>query len=239
MNDVVYLKLPRPDPEAVARASRITVSDLYEALPAESRDSALMNSRIRPLISGVRVAGPAVTARCAPNDNLMMHKALQIAEPGDVIVVDGGTPSAAQWGYLAAVYAEKKGISGVVVEGCIRDVDARSSNTALLSGSGRFHPPIRRRRGPEPSTSRCDAATSWSGPEIWCAPTRMESWSCAGRTSRRSWPLPNAGQATRQPRWRPSRPGNPCSTYMVSRPPSKRAARESSTAPGPTKAISP
>lgn len=124
MNDVVYLKLQRPDPESMRRASRIAVSDLYEALPAESRERALMSSRIRPLISGVRIAGPAVTARCAPNDNLMMHQALLIAEPGDVLVVDGGTPSAAQWGYLAAVYAKKKGISGVVIEGCIRDVDA-------------------------------------------------------------------------------------------------------------------
>src|SRR5262249_41730352 len=124
MNDVVYLKLPRPDPESITRASRIAVSDLYEALPAGSRERALMSSRIRPLISGAGVAGPAVTARCAPNDNLMMHQALLIAEPGDVLVVDGGTPSGAQWGYLAAVYAKKKGLAGVVVEGCIRDVDA-------------------------------------------------------------------------------------------------------------------
>jgi 4-hydroxy-4-methyl-2-oxoglutarate aldolase len=46
-----------------------------------------------------------VTARCAPRDNLMMHKALQLATPGDVLVVDGGEPSGAQWGTLAAFYA--------------------------------------------------------------------------------------------------------------------------------------
>lgn len=124
MNDIVYLKLPRPSLELVARASRLAVSDLYEALPAELRDRSLMNSRIRPLNPGLRIAGPAVTARCAPNDNLMMHKALLIAQRGDVLVVDGGIPSGAQWGYLAAAYAEKKGLAGVVVDGCIRDLDA-------------------------------------------------------------------------------------------------------------------
>jgi 4-hydroxy-4-methyl-2-oxoglutarate aldolase len=124
MDGVVYLKLPRPRPDLVARAARIAVSDLYEALPADLRDSALMNSRIRPLLPGIRMAGPAVTARCAPGDNLMMHKALLLAQRGDVLVVDGGEPSGAQWGYLAAVYAKKKELAGVVVEGCIRDADA-------------------------------------------------------------------------------------------------------------------
>jgi 4-hydroxy-4-methyl-2-oxoglutarate aldolase len=123
MDDVVYLRLSRPQPDLVARAARIAVSDLYEALPADLRDRALMNSRIRPLLPGIRVAGPAVTARCAPGDNLMMHKALLLAQGGDVLVVDAGEPSGAQWGYLAAVYANKKKLAGVVVEGCIRDAD--------------------------------------------------------------------------------------------------------------------
>jgi 4-hydroxy-4-methyl-2-oxoglutarate aldolase len=132
MDDVVYLKLPRPRLDLVERASRIAVSDLYEALPADMRDRALMNSRIRPLLPGIRVAGPAVTARCAPNDNLMMHKALLLAERGDVLVVDGGEPSGAQWGYLAAVYANKKELAGVVIEGCIRDADALVINRSAV-----------------------------------------------------------------------------------------------------------
>jgi 4-hydroxy-4-methyl-2-oxoglutarate aldolase len=64
-----------------------------------------------------------VTARCAPRDNLMMHRALALAAAGDVLAVDGGEPSGAQWGTLAALYAEHKGLAGVVVEGCIRDAD--------------------------------------------------------------------------------------------------------------------
>jgi 4-hydroxy-4-methyl-2-oxoglutarate aldolase len=121
--NVAYLRVRRPDPRLVARVARIPVSDLYEVLPARIRDAALMSPRMRPLVLGLRIAGPAVTARCAPADNLMMHKALQIAAAGDVLVVDGGEPSGAQWGTLAALYAERKEIAGVVVEGCIRDAD--------------------------------------------------------------------------------------------------------------------
>jgi 4-hydroxy-4-methyl-2-oxoglutarate aldolase len=121
--NVVYRRVTRSDRSLVARAARIPVSDLYEVLPADIRDAALMSPRMRPLLLGLRVAGPAVTARCAPRDNLMMHKALQLAAAGDVLVVDGGEPSGAQWGTLAALYAERKGLAGVVIEGCIRDAD--------------------------------------------------------------------------------------------------------------------
>src|SRR6185312_10595445 len=80
--NVVYRRVRRPDPGLVARAARIPVSDLYEVLPADMRDAALMSPRMRPLVLGLRIAGPAVTARCAPADNLMMHKALQLATSG-------------------------------------------------------------------------------------------------------------------------------------------------------------
>jgi len=121
--NVAYRRVRRPDPALVARAARIPVSDLYEVLPSDVRDAALMSARMRPLVLGLRIAGSAVTARCAPVDNLMMHKALQIAAAGDVLVVDAGEPSGAQWGRLAALQAERKGLAGVVVDGCIRDVD--------------------------------------------------------------------------------------------------------------------
>jgi 4-hydroxy-4-methyl-2-oxoglutarate aldolase len=121
--NIVYRRVRRPDPGLVARAARIPVSDLYEVLPADVRDTAVMSPRLRPLVLGLRIAGPAVTARCAPRDNLMMHKALALAAAGDILVVDGGEPSGAQWGTLAALYAERKGLAGVVVEGCIRDAD--------------------------------------------------------------------------------------------------------------------
>ena len=74
--DAVYRKIARPDPRLVARAAACAMSDLYEAMDANRRDAALMRPAMRPLVAGLRIAGPAVTARCAPRDNLMMHRAL-------------------------------------------------------------------------------------------------------------------------------------------------------------------
>jgi 4-hydroxy-4-methyl-2-oxoglutarate aldolase len=153
--NIAYRRVRRPDPGLVARAARIPISDLYEVLPADIRDAALMSPGMRPLVLGLRVAGPAVTARCAPADNLMMHKALQIAAAGDVLVVNGGEPSGAQWGTLAALYADRKQLAGVVVEGCIRDADALAArrypvwSTAISPahpdkrGAGAVNVPIR------------------------------------------------------------------------------------------------
>jgi 4-hydroxy-4-methyl-2-oxoglutarate aldolase len=124
IENVAFRLVRRPEPALVVRATRLTVSDLYEALPSDQRDAALMSPRMRPLTLGRRIAGPAVTARCPARDNLMMHKALQLAISGDVLVVSAAEPAGAQWGHLAAIYAERKNLAGVVIEGCIRDADA-------------------------------------------------------------------------------------------------------------------
>jgi 4-hydroxy-4-methyl-2-oxoglutarate aldolase len=81
-----------------------------------------MAPNMRPLLEGVRIAGPAVTAFCPPGDNLMMHRALYLAGKGDVLVV-ASPESGAQWGDVAAYYALRKGLAGIVVDGFIRDVD--------------------------------------------------------------------------------------------------------------------
>lgn len=121
--DAIYRRIVRPDARLVLRAAACAMSDLYEAMDASRRDAALMCPAVRPLVPRLRIAGPAITARCAPRDNLMMHRALLLAEPGDVLVVQAEEPAGAQWGMLAAVYAEHKKLAGVVVNGCIRDVD--------------------------------------------------------------------------------------------------------------------
>lgn len=151
----VYRRVRRAEPALVARAAHLTVSDLYEALPAAVRDAAVMSPRMRPLALGRRIAGPAVTAQCASRDNLMMHKALRLASSGDVLVVSGGEPSGAQWGYLAALDAEQKKLAGVVVDGCIRDADVLAErhypvwSTAIAPahpekrGAGLVNAPIR------------------------------------------------------------------------------------------------
>lgn len=119
----VYLKVNRVAPEVVAQARDVTVADVHESMGPAGR-AALMGERMKPLKHGQKIAGPAVTAFCWPGDNLMMHRALYLAQPGDVLVVVCQSElSGAQWGDLATRYALKKGLAGVVVQGCARDVD--------------------------------------------------------------------------------------------------------------------
>jgi regulator of RNase E activity RraA len=69
------------------------------------------------------ILGPAVTVKSYPGDNLMVHKSLDIAKPGDVIVVDGHrSPLTAALGDLVSKKARHRGISGFVVDGVIRDL---------------------------------------------------------------------------------------------------------------------
>lgn len=77
---------------------------------------------IRPMHREGTLAGVAFTVRTAPGDNLLVHKALDMAHPGDVIVVDaGGTLENAIVGQLMCTHARQRGLAGVVVWGAIRD----------------------------------------------------------------------------------------------------------------------
>jgi 4-hydroxy-4-methyl-2-oxoglutarate aldolase len=74
--------------------------------------------------TGLSLCGRAVTVRCRPADNLMVHKALQVADPGDVIVVATcGNTTSAVFGELMCHTAAAKKIGGIIVDGAIRDVD--------------------------------------------------------------------------------------------------------------------
>jgi RraA family protein len=71
----------------------------------------------------LKLAGPATTVKVYPGDNLMVHKALDLAQPGDVIVVDTSTSSlTAVLGDLVATKARHRGVAGFVVDGLIRDL---------------------------------------------------------------------------------------------------------------------
>jgi regulator of RNase E activity RraA len=79
-------------------------------------------SRIRPMHASGYLAGPALTVKVPAGDNLMLHKALQMVEPGDVIVLDaGGETRNAITGELMMAIAEQKGAAGVIIYGAIRD----------------------------------------------------------------------------------------------------------------------
>ena len=69
------------------------------------------------------MCGPAVTVRVRPGDNLMLHKAMTLAHPGEVIVVDaGGDLTTAVAGGLMRLSAIERGLGGFVIDGAIRDI---------------------------------------------------------------------------------------------------------------------
>ena len=73
-------------------------------------------------IEGVKLVGSALTVKTRVADNLMVYKAIDIAQPGDVIVIDaGGDMTHSILGEIMVNIAEKKGIAGYIVNGCIRD----------------------------------------------------------------------------------------------------------------------
>jgi len=82
-----------------------------------------MSPRVRPLFSEAKLVGPAVTVKSPANDSTMVHKALEIAQPGDVIVVDRcGDQIHACWGGVVTMAAHIRGIAGAVIDGVATDL---------------------------------------------------------------------------------------------------------------------
>lgn len=97
--------------------------------------------RLRPYHkAGMRMAGPALTVRTRPGDNLMVHKAIDMAEPGDVIVVDaGGDLTSAILGDIMVTLALKRGLAGFVIDGAIRDVNEVGQSGIGMYAAGATH----------------------------------------------------------------------------------------------------
>lgn len=128
--------LPRAsaiDGELVRRGLAVPVSTISDSMHRLSASTAAL----RPIHDGTRLSGTAFTVRTRPGDNLMVHLALDLAEPGDVIVVDaGGDLTNAILGELMVIHATARGLGGFVVHGAIRDSDeiARQSFPVYAAG---------------------------------------------------------------------------------------------------------
>jgi regulator of RNase E activity RraA len=117
----VIRDIERVDARVVDEAARYPSSILADVA---GRRGAL-NGRIGPLSPSMRFAGPALTVEVRPGDNLMIHAALALARPGDVIVVDGkGDLGAALMGEITCQQAMALGVAAVVIDGAVRDSEA-------------------------------------------------------------------------------------------------------------------
>jgi len=84
----------------------------------------VMDAGIHPLDRHMQLAGRALTVACAAGDNLTIHKAVMLAQPGDVLVINcGGYLNAGVFGEMLALSCMAKGIAGVVIDGSCRDVN--------------------------------------------------------------------------------------------------------------------
>lgn len=117
----VIRQIDRVKPELVARAAQFPSSILADVA---GRRGAL-SSRIAPLAPSMRLAGPALTVEVRPGDNLMIHAAMAIAKPGDVLVIDGkGDETCALMGEIMVSQCMASGIAGVIIYGSVRDTEA-------------------------------------------------------------------------------------------------------------------
>ena len=114
----VVTDFDRPDEELVDRFEPLPVAVLADVTGSPTA----MDHGITPVAPAPAMVGTAVTVRTPARDNLMVHKAVTLAEPGDVIVVDtGGFTEGAVWGDLLSTSATVQGLSGTVVDGAVRD----------------------------------------------------------------------------------------------------------------------
>ncbi len=110
----------RVSPDIVRQAAQFAASILADV--AGRRGT--MDGRIAPLAPTMRLAGPAFTIEVRPGDNLMIHTAMAMAKPGDVLVIDGKADrTCALMGAIMISACKKMGLGGVVIDAAVRDTE--------------------------------------------------------------------------------------------------------------------
>ena len=114
----IRTKIKRLDKSVIKAAREISCSTLHEAYDKKGA----VSNMIRSMATGVVLCGSAVTVSCTPGDNLGLHVAIALSKPDDVLVATvNNHPEFGYWGEIMAVAALQKGISGLVIDGCVRD----------------------------------------------------------------------------------------------------------------------
>jgi RraA family protein len=132
----IFKRRVEADPALVDRFRRIPVANISDVMLR----LAAGGPRLRPMHTGAPMAGCALTVKTRPGDNLFVHKALDLARPGDVVVVDaGGDLTNAIIGELMSTYAASRRIAGIVLNGAIRDADTLRKNDFPVYAAGVTH----------------------------------------------------------------------------------------------------
>ncbi len=128
--------LRRVSPDMVEKFRALPVANISDCMSRMPAGGA----RLRPMHEGGVMAGPAFTVRTRPGDNLMVHKALDLALPGDVVVVDaGGDLTNAIMGEIMMLHAAARKLAGIVIDGAIRDYGTIRRQSFPIYAAGVTH----------------------------------------------------------------------------------------------------
>lgn len=139
MTNIGFRILPRPhepDYELIGRYRGVVTPHISDNLNRMHSFSA----QLRPYHAGGALVGTALTVKTRPGDNLMIHKAIDLALPGEVIVVEaGGDTTNSLVGEIMLRLAQKKAIAGFVIDGAIRDTAAFRADSFPVYARGVTH----------------------------------------------------------------------------------------------------
>lgn len=115
---IVKRTIERADPDVIAGLGKAGTATVHEAIGRRG----YLGPDLRPIQQGTRVAGSAVTVRSHPGDNIMIHAAVEVCQPGDILVVTNTAPSThGMFGDLLASSFMARGVVGLVMDAGVRD----------------------------------------------------------------------------------------------------------------------
>jgi 4-hydroxy-4-methyl-2-oxoglutarate aldolase len=119
LKPTIVRRIPRAEADVIRTLGELGVATVHEA---QGR-TGLMRPYMRPIYPSAKIGGSALTISCQPGDNLMLHAAMDVCQPGDVLVVTTTSESTdGMFGELLGVSAQAHGVAGLIIDAGVRDV---------------------------------------------------------------------------------------------------------------------